>query len=241
MKVIAIPFAGGNKYSYKVIQNELPNTIEWITIELPGRGGRFTEDLMDTIEVMVDDLFNQILPHIQEGNYMIYGHSMGTLLGYELAKKLIDINQKLPNCLYFTGRGAPSTLVKEKVSIYPKHLFWEKVNEKGGLPKEILQNEELLDLYYDILRLDFRAIENYTYSANKKPFPIPIHVCLGTEEIGEGKDKTTIEDIKNWSNETTYELHPETLDGDHFFILKHPKAIVQKICRAYELIEQKVC
>lgn len=241
MKVIAIPFAGGNKYSYKVIQNELPTTTEWVTIELPGRGGRFTENLMDTIEVMVEDLFSQIQPHIVGGDYMLYGHSMGTLLGYELTKKLIDSNLKLPSCLYFTGRGAPSTLVEEKVSGYPRHLFWEKVNEKGGLPKEILQNKELLDMYYDILRSDFKAIENYTYTTYRKPFPIPIHVCMGTEEIGGGKDKTTVESIKNWGNETIYPIYTETLEGDHFFILRHPRAIAQKICNTYELTEKEVC
>jgi len=240
MKIIAIPFAGGNKYSYRVIQNELPNTVEWITIELPGRGARFRENLIHTIPVMIEDLYNQITPHIQEGNYIIYGHSMGTLLGYELTKKLRDNNQNLPKCLYFTGRGAPSTPVKEKVSGYQKQLFWEKVNEKGGLPKEILQNEELMEIYYDILKSDFKAIEEYIYPTGQELFSIPIHICMGTEEVGEGKNQISISAVKNWGDETTSPIHCETLEGDHFFILRHPKAMAQKICSVYESAEQNV-
>ena len=89
-KVIALPFAGGNKYSFNGIEKHVSKKINWITLELPGRGSRFKESLLDKIDHMVDDLLSQIMPHIQEGNYIIYGHSMGTLLGYELTKKITE-------------------------------------------------------------------------------------------------------------------------------------------------------
>jgi len=234
-KIIALPYAGGNKYCYRAIEKCLPNDIEWITLELPGRGERFTENVLETISEMTDDLFIQLMSVIDGSEYIIYGHSMGTLLGFELIKKARKEKFKLPNSLFFTGRGAPendkSLNKKSKLS---EKLFWKEVNEMGGLPKEILANESLLELYYPILKSDFKSIENYKYVKENVPFSMPIQVCLGTEEIGSGKNKTSIADMKSWGNETLGTCDFELLNGDHFFIFKHPKAIVQKLSNAIE-------
>lgn len=234
-KVIALPFAGGNKYSFNAIQKHVPKELDWITLELPGRGNRFKESLLDNIDHMIDDLLRQIMPHIQDGNYIIYGHSMGTLLGYELTKRIIKNKLKLPMYLFFTGRGAPGfKKTKNKKSILPKDAFWKEVSEMGGLPKEVFQHDELLDLYFPIMKSDFKAIEDYEFNAMEHPFIIPIHVFMGDNEIGEEEDKTPLVSMKAWSNETACSFSFELLKGDHFFILKHPKTIVETICNAFK-------
>ncbi|GAA3512779.1 mutanobactin A biosynthesis thioesterase MubT [Aquimarina addita] len=234
IKIIALPFAGGNKQSYRDIEKLKPRNLEWITLELPGRGARFKEKLLDDLILMVNDLFSQIIMHIPKGDYIIYGHSMGTLLGYELVKKLIINNLPLPNCLFFTGRGSPETNSSEKTSTLPNPLFWKKIREIGGLTDEILECQELLDLYYPILKNDFKAIENYKYKKMNFQFPIPIHVCLGKDEVGTGNKKTSISEVENWGKETVFPVEPEFLNGDHFFIFKHPQLIMQKLCKAHE-------
>jgi surfactin synthase thioesterase subunit len=234
-KVIALPFAGGNKYSFNSIEKHVPKKIDWITLELPGRGNRFKESLLDKVDHMVDDLLSEIMPHIQEGNYIIYGHSMGTLLGYELTKRIIKNKLKPPMYLFFTGRGAPGFMrFKNKKSALPKDIFWQEVNEIGGLPKEFFDHDDLLDLYFPIMKSDFKAIEDYEFNSMESPFLIPIHVCMGDEEIGEEEDKTPMISMKAWSKETSCSFSFELLKGDHFFILKHPKTIVQRISEAFE-------
>lgn len=232
-KIIAIPFAGGNRFSFKDLEKHVPQDLDWVTLESPGRGNRFAEKLLNSVDEIAEDFLNQLIPHIQNSDYMIYGHSLGTLVGYEITKKIIQRNLKLPVCLFFTGRGAPDyNRFQEKKSLLPKDLFWKAINDIGGLPKEILAYEDLLDMYYPILKSDFRAIENYEYNKMEKRFSVPIHICMGTEEIGEGEEKTSISNMKAWENETNSGCTFELLQGDHFFIFKHPKALVQKICNA---------
>ncbi|WP_431166532.1 thioesterase II family protein [Tenacibaculum halocynthiae] len=238
-KIIALPYAGGNKYCYRAIQEYVPKDIEWVTLELPGRGERFTEVFIETINEMAEDLFVQLISAVGGSEYIIFGHSMGTLLGYELLKKAREEKFKLPNSLFFTGRGAPEyDKIVHKKSQLSEKMFWKEVNEMGGLPKEILANKSLLNLYYPILKSDFKSIENYKYKTGSLPFMIPIQVCLGTEEIGEGKNKTTIAEMKAWGKVTSGPCSFEVLHGDHFFIFKHPKAIVQKLCYAVEKSKQ---
>jgi surfactin synthase thioesterase subunit len=234
-KIIAIPFAGGNKYSFSTLEKHVPKNIDWVTLELPGRGNRFTEPLLDSVGDMVDDLLNIIIPLIQEGCYMIYGHSMGTLLGYELVKKIIENRLKRPICLFFTGRGAPGfEKYKNKKSLLPKEIFWKEVNKMGGLPQEFFEHDDLLDLCFPIMKSDFKAIEDYEFYKMEKPFPIPINICMGNEEIGNEEEKTPLLSMKAWSMETSDSCSFELLKGDHFFILKHPKAIVERIYNAFK-------
>ncbi|MFH6996194.1 thioesterase II family protein [Flavobacterium sp. FlaQc-48] len=229
-KVIALPFAGGNKYSFNSIEKHVPKKLDWITLELPGRGSRFKENLLDEVDNMVDDLLNQIMLHIQEGNYIIYGHSMGTLLGYELTKRIIKNKLPIPMALFFTGRGGPGfTRFNNKKSGLPSPLFWEEVSKIGGLPKEILECKELLDLYYPIMKSDFKAIEDYEYLPMEVPFTFPIHIFMGKDEIGIGNEKTSLSGMKAWENETSDTCTFELLDGDHFFILKHAELIAKRI------------
>jgi surfactin synthase thioesterase subunit len=229
-KIIALPFAGGNKYSFNSIEKHVPKKIDWITLELPGRGSRFKEKLFDNVDQMVDDLFSQVIPHIQEGNYIIYGHSMGTLLGYELAKKITEKKMHKPIALFFTGRGAPGfSRFNNKKSILPSSLFWEEVGKIGGLPKEILECNELLDLYYPIMKSDFKAIEDYSYLPMEIPFTFPIHILMGKDEIGIGDEKTPLTGMKDWQNETSNNCTFELLEGDHFFIFKHAESIAKRI------------
>ncbi len=240
VNIIAIPFAGGNAYCYKEIENHVKGNFKWVTLELPGRGSRFKEALLSDIREMVDDLYHSLILHVKKKSYVLYGHSMGTVIGYELVKKLIENDMPLPLCALFTGRGAPNTVMTKKRSAMPEKMFWEEVSSIGGLPKEILKNKELLDLYYPILRADFKAIETYQYTPLKEPFPIPIYICLGKDEIGEGEDRTSLKEIKDWNNETIYPCKPTFLEGDHFFILKHPGAVVQLLVNAFEKSKVKM-
>lgn len=234
MKIVAIPFAGGDKNAFREFKKYIPSKIEWITLELPGRGRRFVSPLLKTAEEATDDLFEQLKPLISSSEpYMIYGHSMGTLMGYELTKRVLSEGLNLPVCLYFTGRGAPGAVEAEKRSNLPPDIFWEKVKNMGGLPEELLAHAELLDLYYPILSSDFKIIEEYQYTEPEKPFPIPTYITMGKDEIGEGAGKSKPEEIKMWEKETSKFCHFSELPGDHFFILKHPETMVNKIVKAF--------
>lgn len=235
IRIIALPFAGGNRFSFNDIEKHISKKVEWITLELPGRGSRFKEGLLTDVNDMVADLLQKIIPHITEGgDYIIYGHSLGTLLGYELTKKIIEKDLKQPSCLFFTGRGAPGyERCSKKRSALPKDEFWEEINKIGGLPSDIFEHKDLLDMYYPILRSDFQAVEEYKFQEAEKQFSIPLHICMGEEEIGkEDDDKTPLESMKAWKNETNSPCTFDLLKGDHFFIFNNSKTIANKIYNA---------
>ncbi|WP_224999252.1 thioesterase II family protein [Cesiribacter sp. SM1] len=232
VKIFAIPFAGGSKYSYRVLHDYVPSHFSWETIELPGRGARIHENLLMDINKTADDVFNQIRHRINGQDYIIYGHSMGTLLGYELTKRILQAGLNPPVSLFFTGRGAPGVREEIKISGFGREAFWKEIKDLGGLPEEILQNEEMKDFFEPFLRADFKAVEDYEYQPMEKPFPIPLFVRIGSDELVYWKDAL------KWQNETQYELNLKALPGDHFFIFQYPEYIIMQIVESYTIAKE---
>ncbi len=210
--IIAFTFAGGSKYSYQKLSQKLP---QFVVIEYPGRGLRIGEDLIDDIDLLVENLMPKVLHEISLSNeYVIYGHSLGGLVGYLICHKLQELGIKKPLKLIVSGRKAPSIGRKEKIAHLSNNLFWEEVVKIGGVPIALQNNSDLIEFYAPILKADFKTIENYNYIENMR-LDFPIDVFYGTEE------EITDEEKLLWEKESTKDTIINMLEGDHFFIYNH--------------------
>jgi surfactin synthase thioesterase subunit len=228
ISLFCLPFAGGSKYSYKGFEKFTPNFIKLHPLELAGRGSRFNENLRTDIHEIVDDLFSQVHKILHQP-YAIYGHSMGTLLGYLLVKRIIKENLNTPLHLFFTGGIGPSIRDNEEPRyLLPKQEFIEKIKELGGLPNEVIGDEVLLDFFEPILRADMQAIETYQF-VETQPFDIPMTVVIGINE------KATYQEALAWKKETIAPVEVRQLPGNHFFIFEYEREIVKIIANKLNL------
>lgn len=228
INLFCLPFAGGSRYSYHSYKELSPPFLNFIPLELPGRGTRIRQALLTDINLMVDDLFSQMQPLLDKP-YAIYGHSMGTFLGYLIAKRIVDTNlYNKPLHLFFTGCRAPSVASRDtKRHLMPKAQFIEKLKEYGGSPDEILNDKDLTDFFEPIIRADFRGIENYIYQETE-PFDIPITVMIGLDE------PVTREDAEAWQKETSVPIEVHQFPGKHFFIFENQENIVKIMARSLQ-------
>lgn len=226
IRLFCLPFAGGNKYSYREFAEKAPSFLNITTIEYPGRGARIKEAFPSDIDQLVNDLYRQILPLADEGSYAIYGHSLGGLVAYLLTRKLVENDHKAPLHLFITGTTGPSALsrTEKKRHLLEKKEFIEEIRELDGMPEEILNNDELLYYFEPILRSDFKLSEDYKH-IEKVPFNIPVTVITGTEEDME------LEDIRLWQKETTCTVDFKRMPGKHFFIFQHAFKIMEIISK----------
>jgi surfactin synthase thioesterase subunit len=216
MKIIAFPFAGGNKFSYEFLNKIIPPHINMTVLEYPGRGMRIREPLLDNLETILEDgmkRFSEIVDNKEK--YIIWGHSMGALIGYLLCQRIQQEGRyPLPTKLIVSGKSAPSIGKKQPISHLASSSFWEEISQLGGVPKEILEDQQLTDFYEPILKSDLRIIEQYNYIKNE-PLSVSIDVFYGSEE------KLKESDIFEWKNESSKEVHIYEFPGDHFFIYNH--------------------
>ncbi len=93
---------------------------------------------------------------------------MGSFLAYELYYKIYNENIKMSKPIIFSGYKALSISRKEKqIYLLPDEKFIKEIIEVGGTPQEVVDNEELLQLFTPIFRNDFKILENYNYEKKK--------------------------------------------------------------------------
>lgn len=220
INLFCLPYAGGSLYSYNNYAKSAPGHIKVIPVEIPGRGSRYKEKLLTDLESVIDDIFEQIRDRIHEP-YGLYGHSMGTLLGFMLTKRIIQENLNKPLHLFFTGCVAPSVDLDEPIRyLLPKAEFITTIRELGGCPDEILEDNDLMNFFEPILRADFQAVETYKY-CETNPFDVPIDIMIGTEE------KFTYKQALQWQKETTAKVEVRQFPGKHFFIFDYHSEIMK--------------
>jgi surfactin synthase thioesterase subunit len=218
VNIFCFPFAGGSKYSYSSFQSYLPSTINLIPVDLPGRGTRMDEPLLNDVNLLCDDVYKQIKPRLGHP-YAFYGHSMGSLMAYLITRRVIRDGLNPPVHLFFTGCVGPSKIASQmKTYDLPKDQFLSELKKMGGSPAEVLDDAEFMELYEPILRADFEAAETYQH-IDVDPFHIPIWVAIG-------KDEPANPDTAGaWKNETTADVKVFEFPGDHFFILEQQQKV----------------
>lgn len=221
-RLFCLPHAGGNKYSYKKFEEYASPYLEVVLMEYPGRGERIKESPQTDAHGLADLLVNEI-QHQMDIPYAIYGHSMGTLIGLLITRKLRIRNMILPRFLFFTGSEGPSTRVHPKQRhLLSKADLIEALRTMGGLSEEVLSYPDIFDFFEPIIRADFQAIENFKYSPDM-PLAVPITIIIGT------KEDVTIEEARSWQLETSHPLEVMQLSGHHFFIFSHTERIMRLV------------
>lgn len=223
MILFCLPYAGGSEAIYYKWKEFLDQNIELLPIELKGRGRRFNEEGYKTFKEVIDDIFETIRNKVLDDNYAIYGHSMGSLLAYELYYRMDEEGLRIPKHMFFSGNLAPNRIKKDHLDKLPDHEFINEVVKMGGMKDEIIQNEDLMNIFIPILRNDFKIINNYHYVQRKNKISCSISVLNGKG------DSFTREDILEWKNHCDKETRIYHMDGNHFFINDHAKTITQII------------
>lgn len=237
IKIFCFPYAGGSARVYKSWQRYLPPEIELVPVEVKGRGKRYAENLADNMEEMVADVFQQIKDQLNETKYVLFGHSMGAVIAHELCYSLISKNLETPLHIFLTGREAPQrgkkTMDTEKTYLLPDDKFINKLKDYGGTPKEILENEELMNIFTPILRGDFRVVDTYQHRFRDYLFDFGITVMTGLkEDLDEAE-------INGWQAFTKQKLKSYKFPGGHFFIHESTFNILRIVCKTiFEIIEE---
>jgi surfactin synthase thioesterase subunit len=191
---------------------------EVIALELPGRGKRINEPLLDDFDEAAQDLYNQVMARLTRPEFLIYGHSMGASLTLRVAN-MLEKAGRYPACIIVSGHAGPGIQAEDKKirHLLNREEFIDELKKLGGLPPELLENEELFNFFEPVLRADFKIVE-LNELENEPPVQAPIYAIMGNEE-------ENVTEIDNWARFTTGYFQSAILEGNHFFIYPHSKRV----------------
>ncbi|HVT57686.1 MAG TPA: thioesterase domain-containing protein [Thermoanaerobaculia bacterium] len=210
--MLCFPYAGGGASAYRGWPGALPAGVEICPVQLPGRESRLREPPFDRLEPLVRTLADVLEPHL-ELPFVFFGHSLGALVSFELARELRRRGGPMPLHLFASGRRAPQVPAREEdIHDLPEPEFIARLRELNGTPEEVLQHDELMCLLSPLLRADFAVNETYVHEA-AEPLDCGISAFGGL-----GDEEVTREDLLEWREHTRGAFRLRMLPGDHFFL-----------------------
>jgi surfactin synthase thioesterase subunit len=126
--------------------------------------------------------------------------------------------------LVASGISAPSILPSPRVMELSKlegRAFAEALAFFGGLPPELVHDEELHELLLPSLIGDFRMAAGYTYRAGE-PLSVDITLVNGLQDPHVGERQ-----LAAWRDECRAAPAYRWCEGDHFYFEDHPEFVVQ--------------
>lgn len=212
LRLFCFPYAGGGAWIYRDWHRFLPESIGVYAAQLPGRGDRLTEPPFVDLPALIEPLTEAIKSYLDKP-LAFFGHSMGALIAFELARKLRGEYGIEPAHLFVSGCRAPQFPVSDAVTYNLEDAeFIEELRRLNGTPREMLENPELMQLMGPVLRADFQLCQTYAYTDSPR-LRCPITVFGGLKD-----NDVTRESLQPWRDHTSASFALRLLPGDHFFL-----------------------
>lgn len=211
LRLLCFAYAGGSAWIFRTWAQQLPETIEVCAIELPGRGKRMAEPVLNSVTSIIETLGPELFPYLNLP-FACFGHSLGALIAFELCRWLRGNAQLPPLHLWVSASQAPHLPAERApLHILPDTDFVNELKRYKGTPESILNNAEMMALVLPILRADFTVLETYKYQPSE-PLTFPITGLWGQQDT-----------IVNQAQVAAWSIHTqnfslEAIDGDHFFL-----------------------
>jgi len=186
--------------------------IELCSIVFRTHEGNHRGTLFSSLPPLLDLLVPAIASY-QNIPFVFFGHSMGALVSFELARRLREQGMPGPVHLIVSGHRAPQLQdPRPPIHLLPDPDFWRHLRELGGTPQEVLQDPELMELLLPTLRADFAVCENYVYAVDE-----PLDCCI-TAFGGRNDPRVTQNELCAWQAQTRGSFSVRMFPGGHFFV-----------------------
>ncbi|MFB8005180.1 thioesterase II family protein [Nocardia sp. NPDC056000] len=217
--LICFPHAGGSAGFFRPLAAALEGEVEVVAVQPPGRQDRHAEPPLQSIAELVDE----VLPTLRRWTsrpVALFGHSMGAVVGFEVARRLEQEGTPVRRLLA-SARRAPSRHRIEVLHQQSDAVLLAELRQLGGPHSEILDDQEQARALLPVIRSDYRAIETYRCGADVM-LDCPISVFAGNQDPRVGVD-----DLEAWRGHTRSGCDIRTFDGGHFYLAERVRPVAR--------------
>jgi len=228
MQLLCLPFAGGGSRFFFNWHKELPN-FEICLVSYPGREHRMAETAITDVDILIDVLFEACRKIINK-DFVIFGHSMGSIVSYGLTKKL-ELSKIIPHLLLVSSAAAPNRPLKKEnmLSLLPDDKFINLlVKRYNAIPEIILKDSNLMKLFAPILRNDISIEEQYIsrHGQNTVPLLCNLRAFGGIDDMAVNKYH-----LMTWKDLTKGTFAIKMFPGGHFYLNENSALLFQEISK----------
>ncbi|MEV6233294.1 alpha/beta fold hydrolase [Saccharopolyspora shandongensis] len=210
-RLVCFPHAGGSASYFLRLARRLVPAVETLSVQYPGRQERRREPFCTSISELADGIFEALLPQLVEP-YAFFGHSMGSILAFEVARRFERSAGSAPVRIFASARPAPSTRGRGDVHLLDDATLLGEMKRLGGTDPRVLEDGDLLSVILPVVRADYQAIGTYACPAGASVR------CPVTAMIGDSDPVATADEALVWREHTTGGFDLAAYPGGHFYI-----------------------
>ncbi|MFC5220491.1 thioesterase II family protein [Streptomyces coerulescens] len=221
-RLVCFPHAGGGASSYQDWVPSLSARAEVLVVQYPGREDRFGEPPAATMEALADDIA-AALPLSAERPLVLFGHSMGSTVAFEVARR---IEHSCPGGLArlcVSARPAPHAAPRSRVHLLPDDELVADLRALAGTSDTLLDNVDFRALFLPGIRNDYRLIETYRPDPGAS-ITAPVSAFCGADD-----PHVRPEEMRRWSEVTAGSFTLRTYSGGHFYLNDHHSEVVEAV------------
>ena len=215
LRLFCFPYGGGNAHAFREWQLHFAPEIEVCLVHLPGRARRIVERPHTRLQPLVQEVADAIRIETHS-RFAFFGHSMGALISFELARELRRRNYDTPVHLFLSACRAPDVVRAVPPTFnLPVQEFMAEIKKLEGTPTEFFENPDLQHALLPLLRADFEITDTYEYVPESRL------ACPITVYGGERDELASVKHLAPWELQTSAECKFRIFPGGHFFIQSH--------------------
>lgn len=224
LRLFCIPFAGGGASAFYSWGKDLPAEIEICSLQLPGHEERHAEPPFTRLEPLIQEVGAALRPYL-DLPFALFGHSMGALIAFELARYVRKEYHLLPDHLFVSALRAPQELYQDShISDLPDKAFLEQVVTRyDAVPEAIKNDPEYMSFLLPTIKADFGMIETYVYR-KEPPLDCPIATFGGSADRA-----VPLKSLIAWKEQTTRDFSLRLFNGGHFFLREERTLLLELI------------
>lgn len=223
VRLFTLPHAGGGTSVFRRWSESVPSSVEVVPVQLPGREARIADRPFVRLAPLLSELAEAIAPYVG-APFAFFGHSMGALICFELARYLRRAIGATPAHLFVSAAPAPHLRRRHRpLHDLPTDALLDELRHLDGTPDEVLRSDEVMRLILPALRADLTLIETYTYFPDV-PLSCPITAFGGLTDT-----RVTRAEIAAWRDQTSGAFTLRMVPGGHFFAYDPHGPVVESI------------
>ncbi|CAL9449423.1 Linear gramicidin dehydrogenase LgrE [Streptomyces sp. enrichment culture] len=231
--VVCFPHAGGGASAFRRWARALPDGLELMAVQLPGREDRAGDPFLTDFDATLAATEEPVAAAVAGRPYAFFGHSAGSLIAFALARRVRRLARSLPAALAVSSFPPPHTLQPRALDGIPDKAILDFLNglsyafSNGGEAQPDLIKEIL-----PVLRADFAAVSSYRHS-EEAPLECPLHVFGGTVDRF-----VRPAELERWRAYTDREFSLHLMRGGHFYLHQNAAGILNVL--AAHLIQHPI-
>lgn len=228
VRLFGFHHAGGSSSLYQGWDRLLPSGWELRALDAPGHGKLMGQRPLDDFDDLMEFFAGVVRPELTVP-YALFGHSMGGVVAYELAHRLVEQGCAPPVWVGVSACRAPGSPLPVQRHLISDEELRRHIGDLGGTPRQLLDDPDLWGLFAPLIRADLRFVETWRSPADRR-LSVPLSVFGGTEDAHASPER-----LAAWAVHSDTFLGTRLFDGGHFYLADDPRPVLDRLVQDVRL------